>query len=254
MSLKAKIAAGELALGSWITLYHPGIAEIMADSGYDWLVIDMEHSPMTTDQAEQMIRVCALKNVPPLVRLTSNDADLIKRVMDSGAHGIVVPMVNSAADAARAVASMQYPPRGKRGVGLARAQGYGTSFEAYKKWLAEEAICIVQIEHIDAVNDIDAILTTPGVDGYIVGPYDLSASLGKPGQFDDSDVIAAIERTHAAGKRLKKAGGLHVVEPDLERLRACIAQGLTFMAYSLDTRMLSVSARTGAAAARAAKA
>ncbi len=249
-SLKSKLAAGELTVGSWMMLYHPGVAEIMADAGYDWLVIDLEHSAMTTDQAEQLIRVCALKNVPPLVRLTSNDVNLIKRVMDSGAHGVIVPMVNSAAEAAEAVASMHYPPRGKRGVGLARAQGYGESFNAYREWLDEDSVCIVQIEHIDAVNDIDAILTTPGVDGYIVGPYDLSASLGKPGQFDDPDVIAAIERIYAAGKRLKKPGGLHVVEPDVERLRSCIAQGLTFIAYSIDTRMLSVTARAGVAAAQ----
>jgi len=252
-SLKAKLARNELTLGSWITLFHPGVAEIMADSGFDWLCIDMEHSPMSVDHAEQLIRVCALKSVPPLVRLTSNDMNLIKRVMDSGAHGLIVPMVNSAAEAARAAASMHYPPRGKRGVGLARAQGYGTSFDAYRKWLDEEAVLIVQIEHIDAVNDIDAILTTPGVDGYIIGPYDLSASLGIPGQFDDPALIDAIARTHAAGKRLKKPGGLHVVEPDMARLRDCIDQGLAFMAYSLDSRMLSVSSRAGVAAAKGAR-
>lgn len=248
--LKARLAAGDLALGSWITLAHPAVAEIMAEAGFDWLVVDLEHSPITIDQAEQLMRVCALKGVPPLVRLTSNDANQIKRVMDCGAHGLVVPMVNSAADAARAVAAMQYPPRGVRGVGLARAQGYGADFDAYRQWLAEEAVCIVQIEHIHAVNDIDAILTTPGVDGYIVGPYDLSASLGKPGAFEDPDVVAALERAFAAGKRLKKPGGLHVVEPDLKRLKDCIAQGLTFMAYSIDTRMLDVASRAGVAAVK----
>src|SRR5690606_3030026 len=142
---------------------------------------DMEHSAITTQQAEDLIRAVEAGGAPAMVRLTSNDANLIKRVMDSGATGIIVPLVRTAEDAQQAVAAMYYPPQGLRGVGLARAQKYGAGFEDYKIWLENEAVCIVQIEHIDAVRNCEAILATPGVDGYILGPYDLSASLGVAG-------------------------------------------------------------------------
>lgn len=171
--LMQRLNGNQLTIGSWITLAHPAIAEIMARAGFDWLTIDLEHSVITIREAEELIRVISLHGVPPLVRLTSNDANQIKRVMDAGAHGVIVPMVNSRADAERAVQALHYPPFGKRGVGLARAQGYGTTFADYRNWLEREAVVIVQIEHIDAVNDLEAILTVPGVNGYIIGPYDL---------------------------------------------------------------------------------
>ncbi len=249
-ALKRKLADLELALGSWITLAHPAISEIMARAGFDFLVVDLEHSVITIREAEELIRVIGLCGAAPLVRLTSNDANLIKRVMDAGAHGVIVPMVNSRADAERAVAAVQYPPRGNRGVGLARAQGYGTSFEDYRRWLAEEAVVIVQIEHIDAVRDLEAILATPGVDGFIIGPYDLSASMGIPGQFDHPDVVAAITRIRSVSAAMGKSGGMHVVEPTPEKVAAFVADGFRFLAYSLDTRMLDVACRSGLAECR----
>ena len=110
------------SIGSWITLGHPAIAEIMAETGFDWLTVDLEHSTITIREAEDLIRIIELKGVIPLVRLTSNSSEQIKRVMDAGAHGIVVPMVNSVEDAARAVAATRYAPQCIRGVGLARAK------------------------------------------------------------------------------------------------------------------------------------
>ncbi|NQU59145.1 MAG: 2,4-dihydroxyhept-2-ene-1,7-dioic acid aldolase, partial [Rhodospirillales bacterium] len=181
MSLKQKLTNNETTIGSWITLGHSAVAELMAKTGgFDWLVIDMEHSVIELSQAQEMMQAIDLAGVPPLVRLTSNDENLIKRVMDAGAHGVVVPLVNSKEDAERAVASVYYPPRGTRGTGLARAQGYGATFPEYKAWLKENGVVVVMIEHIDAVNAIDEILAVPGVDGFIIGPYDLSASLGVP--------------------------------------------------------------------------
>src|SRR5579885_2235656 len=128
-SLKQRLRSGDTTVGSWITLAHPAIAEIMAKAGFDWLVVDLEHSVITIREAEELIRVIELCGSVPLVRVSANEPVQIKRVMDAGAHGVVVPMVNSREDAARAVASVKYPPRGARGAGLARAQGYGTSFE-----------------------------------------------------------------------------------------------------------------------------
>lgn len=244
-SLKSKLAKRQLTLGSWITLAHPAIAEIMSGAGFDWLAVDLEHSVITIREAEELIRVIALSGVCPLVRLSDNDPVLIKRVMDAGAHGIIVPMVNSAADAERAVEAVRYPPKGKRGVGLARAQGYGASFESYKKWLDEESVVVVQVEHIEAVENLEAILSVDGIDGFIVGPYDLSASLGVPGQFDHRSMMEAIDRVRSTAIASDRAAGIHVVQPDVEELLQRVEEGYSFLAYSLDVRMLDAACRSG---------
>lgn len=242
-TLRKKLAARTLALGSWITIGHPAIAEIMARARFDWLVVDLEHSVISIDVAGDLIRTIDLCGVAPLVRLTSNNQDQIKRVLDAGAHGIVVPMVNSAAEAARAVASTRYGPAGTRGVGLARAQGYGATFQEYLQWQNEGPVVIVQIEHKDAIDNLEDILTVPGVDGFIIGPYDLSCSMGIPGQFERPAFIQAMTRIRETSQRLQRPGGLHIVEPDLQRLEQTIRDGYTFIAYSVDMRILDVGVR-----------
>ena len=152
-------------------------------------------------------------------------------------------MVNSQTEAYAAVQAVYYPPRGRRGVGLARAQGYGATFQSYKAWLETNAVVIVQVEHVDAVTNFAAILSVPGIDGYFIGPYDLSASMGLPGQFDHPELVAAIERIKQIGAELEKPGGLHIVEPEINQLEESINQGFKFMAYSLDTRMLETACR-----------
>jgi 2-dehydro-3-deoxyglucarate aldolase len=236
-----------LTLGSWITLGHTAIAEIMAKAGFDWLVVDLEHSVISIDVAGDLIRTIDLCGVAPLVRLTSNDPDQIKRVMDAGAHGIVVPSVNSPAEAARAVAATRYAPHGSRGVGLGRAQGYGVNFQDYLKWQSEGPVVIVMIEHKDAIEQLEQILTVPGVDGFLIGPYDLSCSLGIPGQFERAEFISALTHIRETGKRLGCPAGLHIVEPDTQQLERTIREGYTFIAYGVDIRMLDVSARQGIA-------
>lgn len=245
--LRNKINSRVLTLGSWITLGHPAIAEIMAKAGFDWLVVDLEHSVISIDVAGDLIRTIDLCGVAPLVRLTSNDPDQIKRVMDAGAHGIVVPMVNTPAEAAQAVAATRYAPKGTRGVGLARAQGYGVDFQDYLNWQSDGPVVIVQIEHKDAVDRLEEILAVPGVDGFIIGPYDLSCSMGIPGQFEQPEFISAMTHIRETGKRLGCPAGLHIVEPDLQRLEQTIREGYTFIAYSVDIRMLDVSVRQGIA-------
>lgn len=240
-----------VSIGSWITLAHPAIAEIMAKAGFSWLAVDMEHSVITIREAEELIRIIDLCGVKPFVRLTSNDAQQIKRVMDAGAHGIIVPMVNSKDDAEKAVSSVYYPSSGSRGIGLARAQGYGAKFDDYRRWLEENAVIIVQIEHIDAVKSIEDILSVPGIGGYIIGPYDLSGSMGLIGQLTHPEVEAAIAHVEATAKKLKKPGGVHIIEPDPLLLQKRIEQGFSFIAYSLDIRMLDVSCRQGINAIRA---
>ncbi len=246
-SLKSKLRASEPTFGSWLSLAHPAIMEIMVRAGFEWIVIDLEHTSITIREAEDLIRVADLSGCPPLVRVTWNDAQQIKRVMDAGAHGIVVPMVNSADDARAAVSAVRYPPAGVRGVGLGRASGYGTNFKGYCDWVEKDCVVVVQVEHKESVANLDEILAFDGVDAFIVGPYDLSASLGVPGQFENPEFLAAMSSIREVHARSGKPGGFHVVEPSAEQLRARVDEGYTFIAYGVDMRMLDIAARSAVA-------
>ena len=242
-SLKDKIRNKKLTFGSWISISSPIVAEVMAQSGFDWLVIDIEHSVISISQVQNIIQIIELSGVTPLVRISENNSTLIKRCMDAGSHGIIVPMVNSKDDAIKAVNSIKYPPIGKRGVGLARAQKYGFGFEEYKKWVEKESIVIVQIEHIDAVNNFESIMAVDGVDGFIIGPYDLSASIGKPGDFECSEVKEALHQVEYLSKKLNIASGFHVINPSLDIIKSKINEGYTFIAISIDTIFLGNGCR-----------
>jgi len=231
------------AIGSWITLANPAIAEIMANAGFDWLAIDLEHSVVTIREAEELIRIIHLSNVIPLVRLTSNDTHLIKRVMDAGAHGVIVPMINNADDAVKAVQAVKYAPQGSRGVGLARAQKYGADFKGYCNWAETQPVIVAQIEHFEAVENFESIMTTPGISGFMIGPYDLSSSLGIPGDFEHADFKEAIDAINYQSEKLGAKGGIHIIEPNVEELADAVNKGYSFIAYSLDVRMLDVSCR-----------
>ncbi|EAI4539928.1 2,4-dihydroxyhept-2-ene-1,7-dioic acid aldolase, partial [Campylobacter coli] len=180
MKLKEKLKNNQLTIGSWISIGHACTVEVMADAGFEWLVIDFEHTSMNYETVQNLIIVIQSKNIKALVRVSKNEEVIIKKVLDMGADGIIVPMIKSEADAIKAVEFAKYPPIGKRGVGLFRAQGYGSKFEEYKKWVDDNLIIIAQIEHYEAVENIEEIIKTEGIDGVIIGPYDLSGSLGFP--------------------------------------------------------------------------
>lgn len=241
--LKAKLKKNQLTIGSWITLGHPSVAEIMAKAGFEWLTIDMEHSAITLDLAQQLIQVIEGNNVVPLVRVGENNPNLIKRVMDAGAYGVIVPMVNSKEDAEKAVGAVKYPPVGTRGVGLARAQGYGAGFDEYASTVNSESVVIIQVEHIDSVKNLESILSVKGIDGCIVGPYDLSGSLGVPGDFDHPDMLEAMKKVEEICKKKRVALGMHVIPPDYKQALEKISRGYTFLALSLDTLFLGNSVR-----------
>lgn len=242
-SLKEKLKRNQLSIGSWITLAHPAIAEIMADVGFDWLVVDMEHSVITIREAEELIRIIDLKGVTPLVRLTSLDANQIKRVMDAGAAGIIVPMIKTAEQAKIAVQAIKYPPVGIRSVGLARAQGYGARFSEYAQSINDNSIVIAQIEHFEAIDNLEEILNVEGIDASFIGPYDLSGSMGKPGRFEDQDVLEKLKQYEDISRKLKKPIGYHVVNPDHQSLISKIETGYTFLAFSVDYLYLGTMLR-----------
>ncbi len=242
-SLKNRLKKNELTIGSWINLAHPAIPEIMADAGFDWLVVDLEHSAITIREAEDLIRIIDLKKVIPLVRLTSNDPNLIKRVMDAGAQGVIVPMVNTKEQAEAAVRAVRYPPFGNRGVGLARAQGYGFKFEEYARWINRESVVIAQIEHVGAIHHLQEILDVDGIDATIIGPYDLSGSLGKPGRFDDEDVQEQLQSYERISKGAGKPLGYHIVQPVVRLLQEKIEAGYRFLAFGTDFLFLGTACR-----------
>ena len=232
--LKIKLKSKELTIGSWISFGFTQTCEIMTKTSFDWLVIDMEHTAIDFNQCLILIQIIESNGVAPLVRVGANDPLLIKRAMDAGANGIIVPMVNTVTDAQRAIDALYYPPVGNRGVGLGRVQNYGVGFEEYKKWAKTEIVFIPQIEHIDGVNNLEDILALEEVDGFIVGPYDLSGSLNVPGQWDHPDVIKALNKVKKVLSQNLKPGGFHVVHSNHEELEQRIAEGYTFIAYGDD--------------------
>ena len=244
-SLKSRLRNRALTVGTWITLGHPAIAEIMAKAGFDWVTVDMEHSAINISEAQHLIQVIELAGCIPLVRVGTNESVIIKRVMDAGAHGVIVPMVNTREDAERAIDAVKYPPHGSRGVGLARAQGYGVDFEGYRHWVEAESVVIAQVEHIQAVENLEDILSIDGIDGAIVGPYDLSASLGIAGQFDHPQMTAALMEIRLVAERLSAVLGYHVVQPDPLQLKDKISEGYLFLAYSTDFLLLGNACRDG---------
>lgn len=234
-SLRSRLTEGVPLLSTMITLPNAAVAEILADAGFDWLFIDGEHGPLQTQDILAMLQAVG-DRTPCLVRVPAAGEAAIKTVLDLGAEGIIVPQVNTAEQAANVVQWARYAPQGSRGVGLARAHGYGRRFKEYVETANDRTVVVVQAEHIQAVENIEAIVKVPGVDAVLLGPYDLSASLGKMGQIDDPTVVAAIDRVTEVCQRAKMPLGYFgvtaaAVQPFIER-------GYTLITAGVDSLML----------------
>lgn len=245
-TIKQKLQSGKPSVGTWMSMAHPSIAEILAMAGYDWVVVETEHTAIDVSEVLRLIIAIEQRGSIPLVRLAGIDPTQAKAVLDSGAAGIIVPMVNTKAEAALAVSMAKYPPMGTRGVGLARAQGYGVDFDAYVKNANRDTLVIVQIEHIDGVNNIEEILSVPGIDGTFIGPYDLSLSLGIPGQLTHPKLVEAKEKVLKAVLKKGLAAGIHFVQPStaVSDCEAAVKAGYTFIAVGTDILFLGDSARS----------
>ena len=242
-TLKSKLRHREVTIGSWITIGHQAIIDILAESNFDWLTIDIEHTAIDFNELQILIAFIQSHNIAALVRVSKNEEVVIKRALDAGADGIIVPMICSKDDAVSAVNFAKYPPTGKRGVGLNRAQRYGFGFEIYKKWADDCLVIIAQIEHIEGVQNIDDIIMTEGIDGVIIGPYDLSGSIGIPGNFKDEKVLAALNKVESKCKYYKKSLGYHVIEPNGDLVNEKINSGYNFIAFSTDFFFLGRKSR-----------
>ena len=238
-SFRQRLQSGERLLGTMITLASTETAEVLANVGFDWFFLDNEHSPMEAVELQGVIR--AMGSIPCVVRVSHSAEVPIKKALDIGAAGIIAPQVNSAEQAAQVVSWAKYAPVGTRGVGIGRAHGYGLNFQDYVNRANDEVAVIVQAEHIDAVNNIEAIVRVPGIDAVLIGPYDLSASLGRLGQVTHPEVVAAIDRVTAACRAANVPLGIfglsaQAVQPYIER-------GYTLIVAGADTVLLGNAAR-----------
>ena len=238
VALKNKLKGRQPVFAGWTSLAHPGITEIFTRAGFDFIGIDIEHSTINQEQSQRIIAACQAAGVACLPRIASHNKEMARRLLDSGADGLIVPMVESADDVRTIIEWMKYPPVGRRGFGIGRAQGYGFDFDAYTKTWNSSSVLIAQIESINAVRRIDEILAVDGLDGGMAGPYDISGSLNVPGQLEHPSVVEAACKVLEACRAKGKACGTQIIEPDEARIREAALRGYTFSILASDVFIL----------------
>ncbi len=236
--VKAKLSRGEPSVGTWTMIGHPVVAEILAQAGFDWVVLDVEHGVMDWPRVLGQVQAVQGQGCAAICRIPVNAPEHFKWALDSGAEGVMVPMVRTAEDARQAVTFAKYPPDGIRGVGVCRAHGYGAMFQSYVEHANDETLVILQIEHIDAVDNIDEICAVPGIDAVFIGPYDLSGTMGLMGQVHHPEVEDAVKRVFDAACAADVTVGLLIAEPQPGELAQRIAEGFRFISVGLDTLLL----------------
>ena len=235
--LKTKVEAGKTVLGFLVTIPNPQFAAMMARTGADWMMIDMEHGPIDIASAQSIITATAGTECTPIVRVPVIDPVPVKQVLDSGAFGVIFPTVTTREEAELAVQSMRYPPEGIRGVGpIHAAVRWGLTMGDYIQQANEHLLTIVLIEHIKAVENIDAILAVPGIDVAMIAPFDFSASMGLIGQLDHPEVAAAIAKAEKA--ILKSDAALGGLGQSPENTNAMIEKGYTFFVLTHDGALI----------------
>ncbi len=233
---RTRLSAGELLVGTILTLSSPEVGEIMSSCGFDWLFIDLEHGALDIRGAQSLMQA-AQPNTACVVRVPANDEVWIKKCLDLGADGIIIPNVRSKEDVEHAVRQCKYPPAGERSVGIARAHGYGLNFQKYVKNANDEIALIIQVEHIDAVENIDSIIEASGIDSIFVGPYDLSGSMGEIGDLNAPNVREAINRIRDCCRNAHIPLGIFATE--LADAKPYIDEGYCLIAVGIDTMLLS---------------
>lgn len=236
--LRAKLRNRERVFAAWTSLAHPSISEIFCRIGVDFVGIDIEHSTISQEQSQRIIAACQGNGSLCLARVASHNMEMIKRLLDSGADGLIVPTVSTSQEVEQLISWCKYSPVGKRGFGIARAQGYGFDFDQYTSEWNDISSLIIQIETIQGVENIDDLLKYEEVDAAMVGPYDLSASLGVPGELEHPKVEEACKRIIDACARHGKACGTQLVEPDRENLKKSFTSGYTFAVLASDVFLL----------------
>lgn len=247
MGIKNKMKSGEVVSGLWVQSGCPVATEIMAQSALDFVVLDMEHGEAGDDRLAVFLR--ALESRPArgksvgFVRVRENDTITIRRALDAGAEGIIVPLVNTAQQAEKAVAACRFLPTGSRGYAFCRANHWGGDFESYIERFDREVVLIAMIESREAVENIDEILAVDGVDGVLIGPYDLSGSYQVPGEINHPMVQQAKKEVLLACAGAGKAAGQHIVQPTQAEVSGALAEGYRFLALGMDTVFIAEGTR-----------
>lgn len=235
---------GKPSIGGWIQIPNASVAEIMGQAGYDWVAIDMEHGAIGHHQLPDLFRALELGGTLPLARLAEANPKECKQALDAGAGGVIVPMVESAEQLLAMRNACRWPPAGTRGVGFSRANLFGKHFDIYREE-AQAPLLVAMIEHFRAVEEIQAILAVEGLDAILIGPYDLSASMGMTGQFDHPDFQSMLDSIRLQARDKSIAYGIHVVQPSREELKQRIKEGYCFLPYSTDAVMLRLAVELG---------
>jgi 2-keto-3-deoxy-L-rhamnonate aldolase RhmA len=248
--VKKKLLAGEVSFGSWIQIGHPAVAEVLSLAGFDWIAADMEHSEIGIKEFADIARGMYGRGPLPFARVRENDTLAIRQVLDAGAWGIVVPLVNSAAEAEKVVRAAKFPPRGIRGAAFVRANDYGAEFGPYMETANDDILVMTMVESKAAVDAIDEILAVDGVDGVFIGPYDLSLSYGIPGRITHELMTAARKKVLEACGRRKKIAGIHELRLTKESITSSVSEGFTFIALGIDDLFMDNGARAAMKTAR----
>lgn len=237
---KALLKTGKPAFGLMLTIPSPQLAQVVARAGYDWMMIDREHGPIDMSVCQQMIAASQGTPCAPIVRIREIDPELAKPVLDSGAYGVIFPMVKTAEEAELAVASLRYPPKGVRGIGPIMASvRWGITAAEYLKQANNELMTIVLIEHIEAVRNIKKILAVKGIDVAQIAPFDLSASLGRPGELNHPEVKKAIATAEGAIRRSGiPLGGLAQTVENAQRM---VARGYRAILMTHDVGLIQAA-------------
>ncbi|MBM3876431.1 MAG: 2-dehydro-3-deoxyglucarate aldolase [Verrucomicrobia bacterium] len=242
--VRAKLKRGEASLGTWLTLPDPVAARMMARVGFDWLTVEMEHTPIDIGCAAQMFAVIADSGPAPMARVPWNTGENFKRVLDNGAWGVVTPMVCSRAEAEAVVEGVRYHPLGNRSVGgQAHAVNFDTDPGTYYARANEEVLLVVMAEHVKAIEKADEILSVPGIDAVFIGPNDLLNSMGKKPAFDseDKEFVDALAHIRATAKKHGVAPGIHVINVESAKRRR--AEGFQFIAVGSEVAFMLAEAR-----------
>ena len=248
--LRKALLKREQTLGAWMQIGHTAIAEILARAGFDWICVDLEHGAINLETMADLFRTIDAFDCVPIARLPLNDPVWIHRSLDAGAKGLIIPMVKTAQEAQNAIEEAKYPPRGVRGYGYSRANMHGMDFETYRKSANDEIPMIMQIEHKDAIANLEEIVAVDGVDGLFIGPLDLSGSMRITGQMEHPDMIAALDRYRSVCHNAEISAGMHIVRPNSKNIQQAVNQGYTLIALGLDNVFIDESSKQVLAAAR----
>ncbi len=233
-NLKSRLRSRERLFAGWVSYSNPSITETFAQAGFDFIVIDMEHSTIDQEQAQRIIAASQSENVPCLPRPVSHSNDHLKPLLESGADGAMFPMVESAAAVSQLCADFYYAPKGRRSYGVSRAQAYGLKNDQYFSSWNSQGVLMVQIESIEGVDNVEEILANDDVDGVMIGPMDLSGSLGVPGQTQHPDVLAASRRVIEACEKAGVSCGTQISDPDAASVERLFAMGHTYAILGSD--------------------